>query len=51
MIAVGDGKTFLPPPLVEIRLTPAEPLYTIFPFILEPQGIPEPIKTTTAART
>ena len=40
MIALGDGMTFLPPPLTLASLTPADPLYTIFPFILQPQGYP-----------
>jgi prepilin-type N-terminal cleavage/methylation domain-containing protein/prepilin-type processing-associated H-X9-DG protein len=40
MIALGDGKTFLPPPLVSATLSPADPLYTVFPFILRPQGYP-----------
>ncbi len=40
MIALGDGMTFLPPPLVFTTLSPADPLYTIFPFILHLQGSP-----------
>ena len=40
MIALGDGKTFLPPPLTSATLSPADPLYTVFPFILQPQGYP-----------
>ena len=40
MIGLGDGMTFLPPPLVSATLSPADPLYTIFPFILQPQGYP-----------
>lgn len=40
MIAMGDGMTFLPPPLTLPALSPADPLYTIFPYILEPQGYP-----------
>jgi len=40
MIVLGDGMTFLPPPLTMTALTPADPLYTIFPYILEPQGYP-----------
>jgi prepilin-type processing-associated H-X9-DG protein/prepilin-type N-terminal cleavage/methylation domain-containing protein len=40
MIALGDGMTFLPPPLTLPALSPADPLYTIFPYILQPQGYP-----------
>jgi prepilin-type N-terminal cleavage/methylation domain-containing protein/prepilin-type processing-associated H-X9-DG protein len=40
MIAVGDGRTLLPPPLVGTALSPADPLYYIFPFIMQPQGYP-----------
>jgi prepilin-type N-terminal cleavage/methylation domain-containing protein/prepilin-type processing-associated H-X9-DG protein len=40
MIAIGDGMTFLPPPLTSATLTPADPLYNIFPFIMNPQGYP-----------
>jgi prepilin-type N-terminal cleavage/methylation domain-containing protein len=40
MIAIGDGMTFLPPPLSLPSLSPADPLYSIFPFILQPQGYP-----------
>jgi prepilin-type processing-associated H-X9-DG protein/prepilin-type N-terminal cleavage/methylation domain-containing protein len=41
MIALGDGMTFLPPPLVSSEtLSPADPLYNIYPFILQPQGYP-----------
>ncbi len=40
MIALGDGMTFLPPPLTLPGITPANPLYPVFPFILQPQGYP-----------
>lgn len=40
MIAIGDGMTFIFPPLTLPSLSPADPLYTIFPFILQPQGYP-----------
>ena len=40
MIAMGDGMTFVFPPLSVPDLTPADPLYTIFPFILQPLGYP-----------
>lgn len=40
MIALGDGMTFLPPPLTMPVLSPADALYTIFPYILQPQGYP-----------
>lgn len=40
MIAIGDGMTFLPPPLLAATLSPTDPLYNIFPIIMEPQGYP-----------
>jgi prepilin-type processing-associated H-X9-DG protein/prepilin-type N-terminal cleavage/methylation domain-containing protein len=40
MIALGDSDTFLPPPLTSETLSPADPLYNIYPFIVEPQGYP-----------
>jgi prepilin-type N-terminal cleavage/methylation domain-containing protein/prepilin-type processing-associated H-X9-DG protein len=40
MIAVGDGMTFLPPPLILGTLSPADPLYNIFPYISQPKGYP-----------
>jgi prepilin-type processing-associated H-X9-DG protein len=40
MIALGDGLTFFPPPLTQTSLSPADPLYTIFPYIQQPQGYP-----------
>jgi len=39
MIAFGDGETFVEPPLISgVTLTPADPLYMIFPYILQPQN-------------
>lgn len=38
MIAVGDSPTFLRPPLVVTNLTPADPIYIAFPYILQPFG-------------
>ncbi|HEX9047419.1 MAG TPA: H-X9-DG-CTERM domain-containing protein, partial [Verrucomicrobiae bacterium] len=41
MISFGDGMTFVPPPLsLAIPVTPADPLYNIFPFITQPRGYP-----------
>lgn len=38
MIAVGDSPTFIRPPLVITNLTPADPIYIAFPYILQPSG-------------
>ena len=38
MVAFGDGPTFIRPPLVSNNLTPADPLYLIFPFVALPQN-------------
>ena len=38
MIAFGDSPTFVRPPLVSATLTPADPLYISYPFILQPTG-------------
>lgn len=38
MIAVGDSPTFIRPPLVITNLTPADPIYIAFPYILLPFG-------------
>jgi prepilin-type N-terminal cleavage/methylation domain-containing protein/prepilin-type processing-associated H-X9-DG protein len=40
MVALGDGETFWPPPMGLTSLTPADPLYPIFPYILKPQNYP-----------
>jgi prepilin-type processing-associated H-X9-DG protein/prepilin-type N-terminal cleavage/methylation domain-containing protein len=36
MIAFGDSPTFVRPPLLSATLTPADPLYIAYPFILQP---------------
>jgi prepilin-type processing-associated H-X9-DG protein len=38
MIAFGDSPTFERPPLVPANLTPADPLYLAYPYILQPEG-------------
>ena len=38
MIAFGDDRTLEKPPLTATNLTIADPLYLIYPYILEPQG-------------
>jgi len=38
MIAFGDSRTFDRPPVVTTNLTPADPLYITYPYILEPEG-------------
>ncbi len=39
MIAFGDSPTLVRPPMVSsTNITPADPLYVAFPFILQPQG-------------
>ena len=38
MIAVGDSPTFIRPPFSMPNLTPADPIYIAFPYILQPMG-------------
>ena len=38
MIAAGDSPTFIRPPLAIPNLTPADPIYIAFPYILQPLG-------------
>jgi len=38
MIAVGDSPTFIRPPFAIPNLTPADPIYIAFPYILQPAG-------------
>jgi prepilin-type N-terminal cleavage/methylation domain-containing protein/prepilin-type processing-associated H-X9-DG protein len=38
MIALGDSPTFVRPPLASSTLSPADPLYIAFPYILQPSG-------------
>jgi prepilin-type processing-associated H-X9-DG protein/prepilin-type N-terminal cleavage/methylation domain-containing protein len=38
MIAFGDSPTFERPPLVPGNLTPADPLYLTYPFVLQPEN-------------
>jgi prepilin-type N-terminal cleavage/methylation domain-containing protein/prepilin-type processing-associated H-X9-DG protein len=38
MIALGDSPTFIRPPMTTPALSPADPLYIAFPYILQPSG-------------
>ena len=38
MIAVGDSPTFIRPPFTVPNLTPADPIYIAFPYVLQPMG-------------
>jgi len=40
MIAMGDSMTFFPPPLIATAVTPADPLYNIFPYVSDYQNYP-----------
>ncbi len=38
MIAFGDSPTLVRPPMTLTNITPVDPLYVAYPFILQPQG-------------